>query len=136
MVDQILEYFEYNKYTLRVFIDYLKPLIQSIIQYFLKKLELYGVTDRNGSWFKNNLPNRKQFIQKDDEENTELVTIACGILQDSILGPLLLLLYVNNLKNATNLSDPTIYADDTNLFLTHKDISYLFETTNLSIRKN
>ena len=75
-------------------------------------------------------------IQKNDEENTELVTITCGIPQGSILGPLLLLLYVNNLKNATNLSDPAIYADDTNLFLTHKDISYLFETTNLSIRKN
>ena len=75
-------------------------------------------------------------IQKNDEENTELVTIACGIPQGSILGPPLLLLYVNSLKNATNLSDPTIYADDTNLFLTHEDISYLFETTNLSIRKN
>ena len=40
-------------------------------------------------------------------------------------------MYVNDLRNATNLLDPTMYADDTNLFVTHKDISYLFETTNL-----
>ena len=111
-------------------LTYLNLLIQSIIQYFLKKLELYRVTDRNHSWFKNYLSNRKQFIQINNE-NTELKTIACGVSQGSILGPILFLLYVNDLKYATNLLDPIMYADDTNLFLTHKDISYLFETANL-----
>ena len=67
LVDQILESFEYNKYTLFLS-TYLKPLVQSIIQYFLKKLELNGVTDRNHSWFKNYLSNRKQFIQIHNEE--------------------------------------------------------------------
>ena len=45
----------------------------------LKKLELYGVTDRNHSWFKNYLSNRKQFIQINNEEHTELETITCGV---------------------------------------------------------
>ena len=53
----------------------------------------------------------------------------------SILGPLLFLLYVNELKNASNLLDPIMYVDDTNLFLTHKDISYLFETANLQLER-
>ena len=135
LVDQILESFEYNKYTLGVFIDLSKAFDTVDHSILLKKLELYGVTDRNHSWFKNYLSNRKQFIQINNEENTELETITCGVLQGSILGPLLFLLYVNDLKNASNLLDPIMYANDTNLFLTHKDISYLFETANLQLER-
>ena len=122
LVDQILESFEYNKYTLGVFIDLSKAFDTVDHSILLKKLELYGVTNRNHSWFKNYLSNRKQFIQINDEEKTELETITCGVPQGSILGPLLFLLYVNDLKNASNLLDTIMYADDTNLFLTHKDL--------------
>ena len=81
MVDQILESFEYNKYTLGVFIDLSKAFDTVDHSILLKKLELYGVTDRNHSWFKNYLSNRKQFIQINNEENTELETITCGVPQ-------------------------------------------------------
>ena len=85
--------------------------------------------------FKNYLSNRKQFIQINNEENTELETITCVVPQGSILGPLLFLLYVNDLKNKTNLLDPIMYANDTNLFLTHKDIGYLFDMANLQLER-
>ena len=68
-------------------------------------------------------------------ENTELETITRGVPQGSILGLLLFLLYGNDLKNAINLLDAIMYADDTNLFLTHKDISYLSETANLQLER-
>ena len=42
-------------------------------------------------------------------------------------------MYVNDLKNASDLLDPIMFADDTNLFLTHKYISYVFETANLQL---
>ena len=135
MVDQIHESFEYNKYTLGVFIDLSKAFDTVDHSILLKKLELYGVTDRNHTWFKNYLSNRKQFIQINNEENTELETITCGVPQGSILGPLLFLLYVNDLKNASNLLGLIMFADDTNLFLTHKDIIYLFETANLQLER-
>ena len=135
LVDQILESFEYNKYTLDVFIDLSKAFDTVDHSILLKKLELYGVTDQNHSWFKSYLSNRKQFIQINNEENTEVETITCGVPQGSILGPLLFLLYVNDLKNASNLLDPIMYADDTNLFPTHKDINYLFKTANLQLER-
>ena len=89
---------ECNKYTLGVFIDLSKAFDTVDHSILLKKPELYGGTDRNHSRFKNYLSNRKQFIQINDEENTELEAITCGILQGSILGPLIFLLYVNHLK--------------------------------------
>ena len=131
LVGQILESFEYNKYTLGVFINLSKAFDTVDHSKIFKKHELHGVTDQNHLWFKNILSNRKQFIQMNNVENTELETITCGVPQRSILGPLLFLLYVNDLKHASNLLDLIMSEDDTNLFLTHEDISYLFETANL-----
>ena len=125
LLDQILESFEYNKNTLSVFIDPSKSFDTVDHSVLLKKLELFGVTDRKRSWFKNYLSNRKQVIQTNNKENIELETNTCGVQQGSKLGPLLFLLYVNDLKQASDLLDPVIFADETNLFLTPKDISTL-----------
>ena len=62
LFDQILESFEYDKYALGVFIDLSKAFDTVHHSILLKKLELYGVTDRNHSWFKNYFSNRKKFI--------------------------------------------------------------------------
>ena len=130
LVDQIIESFENNKYTLGVFIDLSKAFDTVDHSILLKKLELYGITDRNHGWLKSYLSNRRQFVQINEKEKTSLETISCGVPQGSIFGPLLFLLYVNDLKNASNILDPIMFADDTNLFFTHKDIRYLFQIVN------
>ena len=98
LVDQIIESFENNKYTLGVFIDLSKAFDTVDHSILLKKLELYGITDRNHGWLKSHLSNRRQFVQINEKEKTSLETISCGVPQGSILGPLLFLLYVNDLK--------------------------------------
>ena len=75
------------------------------------------------------MPNRKQFI-KLNNENTNLEIIRCGIPQGSILGPLLFLIFVNDLQKSTKFLDPIMFADDTNLFYSNKDINNLFKIAN------
>ena len=118
------------KYTLGLFIDLSKAFDTVDHSILLKKLELYGITDRNHGWLKSYLSNRRQFVQINEKEKTSLETISCGVPQGSILGPLLFLLYVNDLKNASNILDPIMFANGTNLFFTHKDIRYLFQIVN------
>ena len=98
LVDQIYEAFEKNEYTLGVFIDLSKAFDTVDHSILLRKLELYGITDRNYAWIKSYLSNRLQYIQIDENSGTEYCVVKCGVPQGFILGPLLFFLYVNNLK--------------------------------------
>ena len=98
-----------------------------------KKLELYGIKDCNQRWFENCLSNRKQFITYGDKQ-TNIETITCGVPQGSILGPLLFLIFVNDLHKVTKYLDPTMFADDTNLFCSHKNIKTLFQIVNSELK--
>ena len=93
----------------------------------ITKLENYGIKGNNLLWFKSYLDNRKQFIQY-DMSSTSYESIICGVVQGSILGPLLFLIYANGLHEALNFLDSIMLADDTNLFYSHQN--NLFSTVN------
>ena len=96
----------------------------------LKKLKLYGITDKNLAWFESYLSNRKQYIQIGENSKTDYKYVTCGVPQGSILKALLFLVYVNDLPNASCLLDPIMFAEDTNLSFNHKDIKHLFTVVN------
>ena len=95
----------------------------------MKKWELYGNKGSNIKWFNSYLPNREQLI-KFNNEKIYLEMIRCVVSLGSILSTFLILIIVNDLKSSTNLPDPMMFTDDTNLFYMNKNIEALSEIAN------
>ena len=106
LVDEMLPQFAKNRYTLGIFVNLSKAFDTKNHQILFKKL---------------------------DNENTLFQNIICGVPQGTILGPLLFILYINDLKNVSNALDPTVFADDTILFISDKNINTLFIKANLEL---
>ena len=128
MADQIHESSENDNYTLGVFIDLSKAFDTIEQAILLKKIENYGIKRINLAWFRSYLTNRKQYIQITNDSKSDLRSTICRVSQRSILGPLLFLVYVNDLPSSSKISNPFMFADDTNLFYEHKSIIKRFAT--------
>ena len=133
LIDEICEAFDKKQYMLGVFIDLSKAFDTVDHTILLEKLHMYGVKENIYTWFLSYLSNRMQFVSFDNNK-TNLLIIKCGVPQGSILGPLLFLIYVNDLHNASTVLNPIMFADDTNLFYSHKDIKTLFKTVNEELK--
>ena len=138
LIDQICDSFNDKNYFLGIFIDLSKAFDTVDHSILLKKLEHYGIKGRCLSWFQSYLSNRKQYIEfKQDNKtgNTELSNIICGVPQGSILGPLLFIIYVNDLCQTSEFLKPIMFADDTNLFCKSKTVKTLFLKANIELKK-
>ena len=100
----------------------------------LYKLNTYGIRGIAHSWFKSYLSDRNQFVVFKSHYSQKL-PIACGVPQGSILGPLLFLIYINDIVNTSSVLSYILFADDTNLFFSHKNLNTLKLTLNVELNK-
>ena len=95
----------------------------------LKNLDYYGVRGTANEWFASNLKNKIQFVSIDDHISRTQV-IQTGVPQGSVLGPLLFLLYINDLNKSITHSRTYHFADDINILHSNESLELLVAKMN------
>jgi hypothetical protein len=124
VIDNIYNHLDNKDYIVGIYLDLQKAFDTVNHEILLWKLQNYGLRGVVYSWFKSYLTNRRQFTSVNGTDSGEAI-ITCGVPQGSVLGPLLFLLYINDMPNAVPGEKLRLFADDTNLFITGKTLADL-----------
>jgi hypothetical protein len=119
--------------TIAIFCDLRKAFDTVNHEILLKKMHKMGIRGNELDWFKNYLSNRKQFVYLNGKSSS-LLEILLGVPQGSILGPILFLIYINDLP-LSSLLKSLLFADDTALLASGSNIDDLVEFVNNEFHK-
>ena len=116
-----------------IFVDLQKAFDTVEHDILLSKLEHYGIRGLANEWFKSYLSNRKQYVSINGYDSN-LADVKFGVPQGSVLGPLLFLVYINDLNQALKFCKVHHFADDTNLIHFSKSVNRLNKYVNLDLK--
>ena len=133
LIDTWLKDVDSGNYVGAVFLDLRKAFDLVDHEILIHKLKLYHFSDNTVKLFKSYLSNRKQLIKVKSLKSDTLL-IKSGVPQGSILGPLLFLLYMNDIASISSTGSTDLYADDTTICETSSDLQKI--QTQLQIRLN
>ena len=134
LTDSIKNTFDKNKFACGVFIDLKKVFDTVDHEVLLKQLRHYGIRGIANDWFKSYLTNKMQYVSIDGI-SSDLLKVNFGVPQGSVLGPLLFLLYINDLQNAIRFSTPFHFVNDTGLLNIQDSIRAIKKTLNKDLRE-
>ena len=125
MCDEWLENMDNGKLKGVIFLDIKKAFVSINHGILLNKMKKrFGISSIELKWFESYLTNREQQCSINEQLSSKK-TITCGVPQGSILGPLLFLLYINDLPECLRSTTPCMYADDTQIFSSSYDANEL-----------
>ena len=116
-IDNVIHKLDQGKLPISVFLDLSKAFDTLDHDILLHKLNFYGVHGIALNWFQSYINGRTQYVQIEDKMST-LLPISTGVPQGSILGPLLFIIYINDICSVSSHFYPILYADDTTLIST------------------
>ena len=125
----ISSFIDRGEVAVGIYIDLSKAFDSLNHAILLQKLSAFGIRGVAYQWFASYLQDRRQYVHFRGSNST-ITNITTGIPQGSILGPLLFLLYLNDLVQSSSLFKYVLYADDTTLFLSDDDVNSLIIKTN------
>ena len=120
---------ENKKITAAIFLDLSKAFDSLEHHVLLKKLELYGIRGSILDWFQCYLSNRTMRVKSANNDGlynySDLYDVNFGVPQGSCLGPLLFLVFCNDLPLNLSFCKAILFADDTTLYISHTNLRYL-----------
>ena len=132
LIENLVNAIDNGKCAVGIFLDFQKAFDTVDHCILLDKLYFYGIRGQAFEWFSSYLHNRQQLVNYCGCES-DFITIKCGVPQGSILGPLLFLLYINDLPQVSEYFMPILFADDTNLFATGYSLNDIVSEINKEI---
>ena len=132
-MDDIYEHIDSNDKVPAIYLD-LQKAFDCIDHNLLHKMNHIGIRGTVYNWFENYLYNRIQYDTVNGV-NSDFSTLKCGVPQGNVLGPLLFLLYVNDVGNSVPDIPVKLYADDTNLFIYDKTTDILISNAQSGLTK-